>query len=170
MLCTGCLVRDVSEGRSAFDTSGPTPIMTRHLFPENLNLQCHHCGNLKSGKECVGCYKRPWFLLHSFKRIIYKLYYWLLSWVPILLRIHVFLGSDFWRLVDFLYFFSVLASSCQNCASGYTLVVSFHMLFHSLLISCSAVWHHIGWGSGSSVKYLYIIRVFVCSSHYISEN
>jgi hypothetical protein len=166
MLCTGCLVPDVSEDRSSFDTSGPTPIMTQHLFPENLNLQCHHCGNLKSGKECVCCYKRPWFLLHSLKRIIYKLYYWSLLWVPILLHIHVFLGLDFWRLVIltevFCVFFLVLASSCQNCASGYTVMVSFPRLFHSLLSNYSAIWHHIDWGTGSSVKYLYIKRVFVC--------
>ena len=116
MLCTGCLVPNVSEDRSAFDISGPTPIMTQHLFPENLNLQCHHCENLKSGKECVYCCKRPWFLLHSFKRIIHKLYYWSLSWVPILLHVHVFLGSDFWRLVILTEVFCDFSQSLQAAA------------------------------------------------------
>lgn len=69
----------------------------------------------------------------------------------------------------FLCFFLVLASSCQNCASGYTVMVSFPRLFHSLLSKYSAIWHHIDWGTGSSVKYLYINRVSVCNNHYTSE-
>lgn len=53
MLCTESLVPDVSEDCSAFDTLGPTLIMTQHLFPENLDPECRQCGNLKFGKECV---------------------------------------------------------------------------------------------------------------------
>lgn len=76
MLCTGWFFPDVSEDRSAFDTLGPAPLMTQQLFPENLNAQCHHCGNLKSGKECVCVVtKDPDYLLHSFTRIIYKMFY-----------------------------------------------------------------------------------------------